>query len=91
MRKTVVTLLMVVSFAISGLGFAATASASSHDDPNCDKVRGTIICTYSEPVGNSGKTKTSTESQKGSFNSSHDPDCTYTNPSGNQPAGKQGC
>jgi hypothetical protein len=72
------------------LATAAPAFAIS-DEQACEaeggtyvKEGGTASCRF--PVGNSHNVKTT--SQKGSFESSHGEQ--FTNPGGNQPAGKQG-
>jgi hypothetical protein len=91
MRKALITILLGLSLLVSSLGFGWTASAAPPLPDGCTKERGTIICVESEPVGNSGKTKDETVTKKGSFQSSHDPDCSYENPADQTPPGKQGC
>ncbi len=81
MRKFIMTFAIATALVLSGLSFASSTSAAPLPS-NCDKDRGVITCEESNPVGNSGNTKTSTTTQKGSFSSSHDPSCTFTNPGG---------
>jgi hypothetical protein len=71
---------------------ALAVPAIGQADPlpaGCTKDRGTITCVERDEAGNSGRFKTTETTQKGSFQSSHEEDTTFTNPGGNQPAGQQ--
>lgn len=91
MRKAIASLTLALTLIVSSLGFSASAFADPPLPEGCTKDRGTVYCTEIVYLGESENTKVYKESQKGSFSSSHDPDCGYTNPGGNLPGGQQGC
>jgi len=72
-----------------GMAFAAdTSSVSAANAPEgCEKIRGTIFCVETENVGNApehsnSQETTTTESKKGSINSSHETESECEGPPG---------
>jgi hypothetical protein len=77
------------SILIAGALFVASVGIAAADPvpAGCDKARGTITCTTTETAGNApehsnAQRVTDTTTQKGSFESSHEPVVTCDGPPG---------
>jgi hypothetical protein len=75
--------LLAVAAISSGVLLFGAPMAQAQD---CEKVRGTLVCTSEDDPSPGWETETS---KKGSENSSHEEESTVTNPGGNEPPGRQ--
>ena len=88
-RRGFVASLIASALVIGALAIPGWTSdvSAANAPPGCEKIRGTIICVETENVGNApehsnSQETTTTESKKGSLNSSHETEAECEGPPG---------
>jgi phosphate-selective porin len=72
MRKRISLLIAALMLALT-MSFGSVAAFAANAPAGCTKERGTIVCQQEEEGKNDKFTQETTISQKGSFQSSHEP------------------